>query len=260
MITDAHNTLTQSQLLRVLALQESTDDLRTEADFLAWAKGPLQDVLPHESLACAVVASQPQGLALRRVLQQNWPAGYVNALTLSDGRFRSPVIGRWWQERTPQIVLDAQAERLNDPIWSDVFHDMGLRNMVAHGVLDWDGRSATYFCFSRMPGQVGSTQACVLRLLTPHMTMALRRVLIKPPADTASNEPSWLPRLTERERVVLHWMRQGKTNWEIAQICGRSEHTIKNQVESVRQKLHVSNRAQACALAGDVPLISAAMA
>lgn len=55
--------------------------------------------------------------------------------------------------------------------------------------------------------------------------------------------------LSGREREVLHWMREGKTNPEIALILGLSFKTVKNQVQSILVKLRVSNRAQAVARA-----------
>lgn len=256
MFQPAAYTLSPSMRLRVLALQESAEALHTEADFLAWARGPLQALLPHECLACGVVGIQSQGTVLHRVLTQGWPQGYMNALTLGDGRFRSPVLQRWAAERVPQIVLTRHTEHFGDPIWSDVFEDMQLRNMLSHGVQDWGSDAATYVCLARMPVRPAPEHAALMRLLTPHMAQALRRVLAAPVPQRGHAEPTWLSRLTERERVVLHWMRQGKTNWEIAQICCRSQHTIKNQVERVRQKLDASNRAQACALAADVPLLN----
>lgn len=243
-----------STLMRVITLQQQLDDVTTEQEFLTWAAGPLQDVLPHGSVACGVLRTERDGVALRRVLQRGWPPGYFDALTEDNGRFRSPVIGRWAHERAPQSVTAADTAGLGDALWHEVFHDMDLRNMAAHGVLDHASRSASYFCFSRMDDAPGDRSHTLLRLLTPHMALALQRALF---ADELSrdNLPPWFFRLTERERIVLHWMCQGKTNWEIARICERSEHTIKNQVESVRQKMRVSNRAQACAMAADVPLL-----
>lgn len=244
-----------STLLRVIALQQALEEVATQSDFLAWAVGPLQAVLPHASMACGVLRTDREGVVLRRVLQQGWPPGYFDALTLEGGRFRSPVIGRWALQRKPQIVRAEDTASLGDARWHEVFHDMGLHNMAAHGVLDHSTRSASYFCLSRMEDAPGAQAEVLLRLLTPHMALALQRALFT--EDLGDNHtPEWLERLTARERVVLHWMCQGKTNWEIAHICGRSEHTIKNQVESVRQKLRVSNRTQACAMASDVSLLT----
>jgi DNA-binding CsgD family transcriptional regulator len=66
-------------------------------------------------------------------------------------------------------------------------------------------------------------------------------------AEDASVHPVAAPRLrlSARELEVLRWLRQGKKAWEVAQILGRSEHTVKNQMRSVYRKLGAANRAQA---------------
>jgi DNA-binding CsgD family transcriptional regulator len=51
--------------------------------------------------------------------------------------------------------------------------------------------------------------------------------------------------LSAREREVLDWMTQGKTNAEIATILGISLHTVKRHVEKILQKLGVTNRSAA---------------
>jgi DNA-binding CsgD family transcriptional regulator len=58
--------------------------------------------------------------------------------------------------------------------------------------------------------------------------------------------------LSAREREVLEWMSQGKTNAEIATILGISLHTVKRHVEKILQKLDVPNRS-AAALARVAP-------
>ena len=56
-------------------------------------------------------------------------------------------------------------------------------------------------------------------------------------------------RLSKREHEVLLWLREGKTNGEIAAILGISQHTVKRHVEKVLQKLDAPNRAAASARA-----------
>jgi len=62
---------------------------------------------------------------------------------------------------------------------------------------------------------------------------------------TAPLHRSSLESLTPREREVLHWLRLGKSNDEIAIILGISPHTVKNHLEHVFQKLEVNNRYEA---------------
>lgn len=62
--------------------------------------------------------------------------------------------------------------------------------------------------------------------------------------------------LSPRELTVLRWMKEGKTNWEIAHILGLSERTIRFHVGSIFEKLDVTSRTQAVARALGVGLIA----
>ena len=55
--------------------------------------------------------------------------------------------------------------------------------------------------------------------------------------------------LSFRELTVLHWMKEGKTNWEIAKIVGLSERTVRFHVGNIFNKLDVTSRTQAVACA-----------
>jgi DNA-binding CsgD family transcriptional regulator len=48
---------------------------------------------------------------------------------------------------------------------------------------------------------------------------------------------------------ILNWVKNGKTNGEIAQIMGITERTIRFHVESIFSKLDVTSRSQAVATA-----------
>lgn len=61
--------------------------------------------------------------------------------------------------------------------------------------------------------------------------------------------------LSQREREILDWVRKGKTNWEIAQILGISERTVKFHVQNIMLKLDVSSRTRAVAVAMERGLI-----
>ena len=81
-------------------------------------------------------------------------------------------------------------------------------------------------------------------MIVPAMHAALLRCM-PAHASNASSEAAKPPPLTGRETEVLSWIRQGKTNAEIAGILGISPHTVKNQVKSVMVKLRVNTRGQA---------------
>lgn len=51
--------------------------------------------------------------------------------------------------------------------------------------------------------------------------------------------------LTERERMILQELAQGKSNQEIAETLFLAEGTIKNYVSTIMAKLHANDRTQA---------------
>jgi DNA-binding NarL/FixJ family response regulator len=57
------------------------------------------------------------------------------------------------------------------------------------------------------------------------------------------------PELTDRERIVLGKIAEGKDNAEIARDLGLSVKTVRNHASNIFAKLHVAHRAQAIVLA-----------
>ena len=60
------------------------------------------------------------------------------------------------------------------------------------------------------------------------------------PPMTAASRTARL--LTLREREVMHWVSQGKSNWEVAQLLGCGEQTVKKHRQRIYRKLGVENR------------------
>jgi DNA-binding NarL/FixJ family response regulator len=50
--------------------------------------------------------------------------------------------------------------------------------------------------------------------------------------------------LTPREKEILQEVARGQTNREVAVSLGLSEHTVKNHIKNILQKLHLDNRVQ----------------
>ena len=51
--------------------------------------------------------------------------------------------------------------------------------------------------------------------------------------------------LTIREREVLRWIAEGKSNWETGQILNCEEGTVKKHLQRIYRKLGVENRTAA---------------
>jgi DNA-binding NarL/FixJ family response regulator len=65
----------------------------------------------------------------------------------------------------------------------------------------------------------------------------------------ASQSPTAVATLTEREREVLNHIADGKTNKDIASALSIAENTVKNHLKNILEKLHLENRVQAATFA-----------
>ena len=83
-------------------------------------------------------------------------------------------------------------------------------------------------------------------LLDPAVTGAMVQKLV---ALATSNGPDELSELTDREREVLVLVARGKTNREIANDLVISEATARNHISHIFEKLGLSRRSEAAALA-----------
>lgn len=60
-----------------------------------------------------------------------------------------------------------------------------------------------------------------------------------------------LPRLTQRETEVLHWLAVGKRDADIATVIGVARRTVNKHVENILRKLKVETRGAAARLAAE---------
>jgi len=92
----------------------------------------------------------------------------------------------------------------------------------------------------------------VRRVCLPRQIALLESLLDKSQSGASSTEPP-TPKLSAREAEVLSWLKQGKSAREVAEILGRSEHTVKNQMRNLYGKLGASNRVEALQRAAQLP-------
>ncbi len=87
-----------------------------------------------------------------------------------------------------------------------------------------------------------STEWAILELVAIHCYMHIECLC-------GRLEQSVMAHLSKRETEVLHYVAEGKTNWEIAKILNLSEHSIKEYLHNTALKLNSTNRAHAVSLA-----------
>jgi DNA-binding CsgD family transcriptional regulator len=86
-------------------------------------------------------------------------------------------------------------------------------------------------------------------ILSAYFSMGVRRLM----APLATPEAI---KLSKRQRECLQWVRAGKSDWEIGEILGLSEFTVRDHIEEARKRLGVKTRTQAVIEAIQQRLIS----
>ncbi len=234
--------LTTEELRILFGLIEACHDVECRDDFLEWVYPSFRKLISHSHFACGI-GSTPENYVLCH-LNVNFPEAYLRRVISKDGRLTSPV-ARWWvQSKVPQYVDLERLDGTDDGVpkaWVKAAQEHGFRNLVGHGMADIKSKAASYFALANVD-RWGDREAALLEIMVPHLHLAL--------VNLATELPRTEPiRLSPREREVLAWIKEGKSNDEIGIILGISSGTVKVHVKNILQKLEVSTRTQAVAKA-----------
>lgn len=235
----------------IVQLLESTDSITTEDQFIKWINADLQVLFPHGAFICGVGRLHKKGISPVKLIASNFPEAYLKLLKQPDGLIFSSVIRNWLRTSEVQLV-DPNAPDFSiypglDSAWLNRFKASGLKNLAAHGLLDYTRHYISYFSFHQIPGLLNAVHRKRLKMLVPYLNVVLLRVLHIDRANAKKAIASQA--LTERELEVLTWVGEGKTSGEIATILGIAPNTVRNQIQSTLIKLRVNTRSQAVAKA-----------
>ena len=121
-------------------------------------------------------------------------------------------------------------------------------------ILDMDLRKDCRLSLITSRGKRGFTaeERGVMALLEPHVREVFKRLNLQNrlarSLEMDTDNPTDIP-ISAREREVLSWLAEGKSNTEIAFLLGISPGTVKKHLENIYNKLGVENRHAAALLA-----------
>lgn len=128
--------------------------------------------------------------------------------------------------------------------------DFGIREGYAHGAGPSAlGQNGSMFCFSGSSMEYNRHTEAILELVVPHLHLALSHIF----RDRKPDRNKIV--LSQREKDVLNWLKQGKSSWGISVILDISERTVNYHIYNIMQKLDAVNRPQAVAAAVRLSLI-----
>lgn len=194
----------------------------------------LSVLLPYEISLCVVVDSI--SLTIDKLINNKFPFGisFVQKMA-QDNPFVSETISlmrpRFWDMKDYKFKKVARFK-----------NDSGLTRGLSSAFSEPGGK-ITYLCLSKPVEKPHQRHLQIVDFLMPHLHHTFNR-LYKP-----CSKDGFLPSLSHRESEILKWVTEGKTNWEISEIVGISEATVKFHLLNIFRKLDVVNRGHAVAKA-----------
>lgn len=228
-------------------------EVRTESDLITILHGPMKTLLPHGCSAFGLC--RPSTDTVVRVLNIDFPSGFVDRVAQTGSTMSSPVAALWKQQRRViHFAPGASAHEGAHEDWLSLFRYHGLRSITAHGAVDEERDLSSYFAFGDMRRDLSERDRTLIGILVPHLHNAFLACAKSRPVPAHAGAGQTTP-LSEREIEVLRWVQAGKTNYETGQILGISVFTVKNHLQRIFSKLNATNRAHAISKAAGVGLL-----
>jgi transcriptional regulator EpsA len=225
--------------------------IRRHYELFQLLQGEIQYFIPHQILICAWGDFGGPNLNLDVV---SAIAG-VRTDTLSGCRIETllkRLYSRWLARgRQPMLIDGAAAEIRTFPACVCALHKslQRMRSILVHGIHDArDGTDSLYLAAHEdsivNESEIERVQFVIGSVIT-QIDVAFRRVTGLKSLGTTANEG--LGALSAREKEVLAWVSEGRTNREISTALAISTFTVKNHVQRIIKKLGATNRTEAAA-------------
>lgn len=252
--------LAAEDLSRCFQLMQEAVGVRRHFDLLMWLQGDMQRYLPHEIMVAAW-GDFHLGLVYHDIVSALPGVRTEHASSKVLNPLLKGLFDRW-------VALGKRPYTLDSGEAGFLMEDGGIkcalggalkemRSSIVHGISDERGRHDCLYVVFSSQTLANDTSKSAMELLLPYIDAALRQVSHLPRQHSIQDEapapeeagstapPEDIYGLSVREREIMDWVRQGKTNQEIAMILDISAFTVKNHLQRIFKKLDVFNRTQA---------------
>ena len=250
----------------LVRLAETSSAVMRRSQFFVWSQGSLSSMLPHQVLCCGAYARPQRALVFMPFQSVVISAPALAPLADANSDLMRACAAAWVQAGGRPLQLEASHQPL--PAQEQLLRlNRELRGLqlLVHGVARpqrlAEIESLFVFLHAAPVQQPLDERLLHAELVVPYLHATWRRVvaaeamLAPGGADTpvspgaGGRVVTTAATLTEREREILRWAREGKSNLEIGTALDISALTVKNHIQKILRKLGASNRAHAVALA-----------
>lgn len=252
----------------LLRLIEAAPGVRRRYQFFVWMQTHVHPLLPHQVAVCGAYRRPLRDLDYEAFHGVVLEESLLARLSGPGSPAMAQVAGRWLDLGGAPALLplaDLQRDEATDPAWP-ALRALGLGHVMVHGVSrpDRPCEIETLFLFAQAGELPAPNRSYFLELLIPHLHAVYLRVLtvergigspLLRPRGTAAPPAAVQWNVTEREREILSWVREGMSNQQIGEQLGISALTVKNHIQKILRKMGAANRAQAVSMAISAQLL-----
>ncbi len=261
-LADPSTSLPDDPVEAIVRAAESALTVRRRYQFFVWTQSYLARLIPHQLVVCGSYDRAARDLVFDVFNSVSLTPALMAALGDSRSLLMRHLQARWLEQRgRPATVASADLSFTALGEERDALLAAQLGTLLMHGVSrpQRPQEIESFFVFASQDGAALTSLASRLELMLPHVHGTWQRVQAVERevgvASTVQAPPVRVGGVTQREREILGWLREGKSNQQIADELGISALTVKNHVQKILRKLGAANRAQAVAQAMSLQLL-----
>lgn len=251
---------------KILSIICSSHSIQKHVDFYTWLQSSVSEVLPHNMLlACwGDFENNNKSNSLKYDLTSSLPKVNTQALIEAPEKIDSfmQLLHKVWTKNNSKwyAINDIDAFAKEHGIDKNCFKANfpqafeHLNSMLIYGINDLRGSDHCLYVFFSEE-KTFKVQDSVMGLIMPHVDTAIRRIqhleqiaVAESSKEVVNNTKEYLnyvSKLSARELEIVYWVRQGKTNTQMANILFISQNTVKTHLKNIFEKLEVTKRAEA---------------
>lgn len=247
---------TSEENARLLRVIDKASRIKSHHDLFRLLQGEVQSLVSHKIMVSAWGDFHGSDLTVDVVSAvRGVRTGNLNGCGVQ--RLLKELYACWIANGQRPLLLDQVA---CDPATHYACNDCALRaamrsmrSVLVHGIRDVrDGIDSLYLALSPTPitnGYNSDQFLCLVDSIIAQIDVAFRRVAALKSGRTldGGNSSPNSGELSTREREIMKWLAQGRTNVEIAVTFAISPYTVKNHVQRILRKLNATNRTEAVA-------------
>lgn len=249
---------------QVLDMVEASLGVARRHQFYGWTMSYLHSLLPHVCLVCGHWQRSSRQLELDVFHNVVLSEGLLKSLGDSESALMCAVVAAWVEGRGRPLLLELRHFLGGSEATAQTLQaELGPVTLLVHGVArpqrPHEVESLFLLLLSPSSGR-GVRNLQLVELCLPYLHTVWQRVMTMeaglgsvalpmPRVSAAQERATPGGQITAREQQILAWVRDGKSNQQIATLLGISGFTVKNHLQKIMRKLGACNRTQAAALA-----------